>query len=306
MKNRITIIIPSFNEEEAIPLFYNRLRKVLDSLSGQYLFTILFTNNASTDGTLREIHKIREFDPRVEVLTLSRNFGYQASLVAGLTHAVGDGFFIVDVDGEDPPELLPIFLSKWEEGNQIVYGIRGERPEPSYLTTCRRLFYKLLRAVADSDIVLNMAEFSLFSERVRTTIIANSNTFPFLRAEIAYSGFRKCGVPYDRQPRIAGKTHYNLFRMFLFAVAGLMSVSTFPFRLAAYILPFIGILNLLALIWTGCTDYLFPLLCAFTLDLFYLMAAVCTVGLYLARCYKNGISRPIFIIDWSESTISPH
>jgi dolichol-phosphate mannosyltransferase len=300
-KPLISIVCPVYNEEQAVPLFYERLRKAVASLSHRYDFELIFTNNRSTDGTLAVIKALREKDPSVQVLTLSRNFGYQASVLAGISYSAGDATVVIDVDCEDPPELIPQFIAKWEDGYDIVYGLRVNRPESRVLVWMRRLFYRLLRLMADTDIVLDMAEFALVSSHVRNTMADNRNTFPFLRAEIGYSGFLRCGIPYDRQQRITGGSHYNLWEMILFGAGGILSVSTFPLRIAVYVWPLIVLVNfvLLALDLTGAAVSAFKLLVA--LDLVYGITLLTIYGLYIARIYKNYIARPVFIIDWKLS-----
>jgi dolichol-phosphate mannosyltransferase len=295
----ITIICPVFNEELAIPLFYKRLRAVLDQLS-VYRFELIFTNNASTDRSLDEISAIQSKDQTVHCLTLSRNFGYQASLLAGLKHANGDAVVIIDVDCEDPPELILKFVDQWKGGFDIAYGLRGKRQEARVITWCRLLFYRILKLTADSDIILDMAEFSLMSKRVRDAILKSSNTYPFLRAEIAYSGFSKIGVPYNREARIIGKTHYNFFGMFMFAVAGILSISTFPLRIPVYLFPVMLILNLSTMV-ADCVGYENMFRPMMLLNALYLIAILSSQGLYIARIYKNGIGRAIYVIDWSKS-----
>ncbi|MDX1959901.1 MAG: glycosyltransferase family 2 protein [Leptospiraceae bacterium] len=302
-KKQITIICPVYNEEVTIPLFYTKIIAIIEKLK-KYDFRILFTNNNSNDKSLEVIQNLCKVDKRISYLTFSKNFGYQASLLGGLKHSKGDAFVFIDVDCEDPPYLILEFVKHWENGFDIVYGLRGKRAEPKWITVFRKLFYRILRFVADTEIILDMAEFSLISLRVKDEIINNSNTFPFLRAEIAYSGFKKIGVKYDRQPRIAGKSNYNLLRMALFGLGGILSVSTFPLRLGILILPIVIIMNLILLI----LDFGFNLEKAFKLlvcmDLIFLMTIISFHGIYIARIYKNGISRPVFIIDWMRSKIS--
>lgn len=300
----VSIICPVYNEEPAILPFYERLTSAVSPLSERYEFELIFTNNRSTDGTLDMIRALREKDPSVQVLTLSRNFGYQASVLAGITHAAGDAIIVIDVDCEDPPEMIPRFIAKWEEGYDIVYGLRANRPEPRPLVFMRKLFYRVLRLMADTDIVLDMAEFALVSSRVRDVMRDNKNSFPFLRAEIGYSGFSRFGISYDRQQRTTGKSYYNLWGMFLFAAAGILSISTFPMRIAVYALPLVALANLLllALDLAGVSSSAFRILV--TLDLFYCITLLTTHGLYLARIYKNNIARPVFIVDWRLSHIN--
>ena len=157
----LSVIVPARNERLNVPYFYERARRVLDGLPVQW--SIVFTNNASDDGTLDEMRRLRELDPRIKIVTLSRNFGYHASLLAGLSVAESDCYAIVDIDCEDPPEVLATFYEHVERGAQLVYGIRSNRQEPAVLTFGRKLFYMLNRGVADSEIVMWMAEFSMMT-----------------------------------------------------------------------------------------------------------------------------------------------
>lgn len=300
MKPRtVSIICAVHNEEHSIPLFYNRIKSILDTL--YFEFEIIFTNNRSTDNSLAVIQGLMEKDPRVKVLTFSRNFGYQASVQAGMAHAKGECIITIDVDCEDPPELIPVFLKKWEEGYDIVYGKRTKRPESRWLIFMRNLFYRILRLTADTEIVLNMAEFGLISDYVRDGIVNDHNTFPFLRTEIAYSGFKRYGVEYNREKRIAGETHYNFWRMFIFAAGGILSSSTFPLRVAVYILPVIFFLNIVMLSADIFTDGSYFKIIVI-LDFLYIIWTATFHGIYIARLYKNSLGRPLYIVDWKLSS----
>lgn len=295
----VSIICAVHNEEKTVQMFYDRLKNIIKDID--YNFEIIFTNNRSTDSTLSIIQQLIKTDTSVKVLTFSRNFGYQCSVQAGMTYAKGDCMITIDVDCEDPPELIPVFLKKWEEGFDIVYGIRTNRPESKLLIGMRNLFYKILRFTADTEIILNMAEFGLIANYVRDGIINNTNTFPFLRTEIAYSGYQRFGVKYDREKRIAGETHYNFWRMAIFAIGGILSSSTFPFRLAVFVFPLVFVFNLLMLmadIFFG--GIYFKLLAVF--DFLYISLLLTTHGIYLARIYKNGLGRPLYIVDWKMSS----
>jgi len=299
MSNKLVSIISAVhNEEETVPLFYARLIAVISNLD--YDFEIIFTNNRSTDRTLDVINALKEKDDRVNVLTFSRNFGYQASVQAGMSHARGDCIINVDVDCEDPPELITEFLKKWEEGHDIVYGKRESRPEPRLLLAARHLFYRVLHFTADANIILNMAEFGLITSYVRDVIINNTNTFPFLRTEIAYAGFNIIGIPYDREVRIAGETHYNFWRMLIFAIGGILTSSTFLFRLAAFLFPAILFLNICFLLLSDTLRSALPALYIF--DFLYIIYLLTVHGIYIARIYKNGLGRPIYIVDWKLSS----
>ena len=294
---RITVICPVYNEEKTIPIFYERFNAAVASLRSSYDVELIFTNNRSTDRSLDVIKTLRAIDSTVQVITLSRNFGYQASLQAGLSQATGEAVMFIDVDCEDPPELIPLFVEKWAEGYDIVYGERGDRPEGTIIKTLRNYFYHILRAVGDADIVLYMAEFAIFSQKVREAIVNNQNTFPYIRAEIGYAGFSRHAVRYNRQIRVSGLTHYNIIDMFTIAVGALLTSSTFPMRAAALSFPILALINVVLLVLDGSSDVgpWFKILVA--LDLMFLMLLATTYGLYIARIHKNLMGRPIFIID---------
>ena len=280
--NLISIICPVFNEEKTIPIFYERIVKVFDLLKNKYDFELLFTNNRSTDQSLELIKRYHKKDPRIKVLTLSRNFGYQSSVLSGLKYVQGDAIFIIDVDCEDPPELLPKFLNKWEEGYDIVYGIRKKRQESQVLQLMRKLFYRLNKLISDFEVILDMAEFSLFTRYVRDIILSNQNTFPFIRSEIAYIGLNRTGIVYDRGKRVAGKSNYNFFQMFPFAVAGLLTSSTFLLRLPLYIFPFLTIFNLFPILapWISVKSAIFIIL---TINSVYISFFIAVACLYIAH-----------------------
>lgn len=294
---RVSIICPVLNEEAAVPIFYERLQKVLVGLRARYDFELIFTNNRSTDRTLDVIRELRGRDPEVQVLTFSRNFGYQASILAGLHYASGDAITIIDVDCEDPPEMLAVFLAEWENGYDVVYGLREKRNEPPWLSASRKLFYRLNRLVADSDVILDMAEFFLVTRAVRDAITANASTFPFLRTEVAFVGFEIKGIPYERQKRAVGRTHYNLVGLWLFAVAGIMASTTLPLRLAAYLFPLLVVADV-ALLATGGAGAFRALVALSLLYLAFFASALC---IYQARIYKNAVKRPLYIVDWRKS-----
>jgi dolichol-phosphate mannosyltransferase len=300
-RTRLAVVVPCHNETSNVEPFYDAAKKTLDALPLDW--SLLFVNDASTDDTLDKILALREKDPRVKVATLSRNFGYHAALVAGLSNADADLYAIVDVDGEDPPELLAKFHAEIEKGAQTVYGIRSERPEPAHIVFFRWLFYWINRKIADGPIRLWMAEFSMFSRPVRDYILDNRTTFPFLRAELAYVGLRMVGVPYARQPRLRGTSHYNFLSMTKFAVAGFLASSTFPLRATVYLSAALIALYAVLVPALGLTLVEAGALAAI-MGFVFLLATVPILSLYLARTYKNVTSRAVFFLDLDRSRLN--
>lgn len=299
-RKTLAVIVPCHNETENVVPFYESAKPVLDGLPVDW--SLVFVNDASTDDTLDKILALRRKDPRVKVATLSRNFGYHSVLVAGLSNADADLYAIVDVDGEDPPEMLATFHAAIEKGAATVYGIRSERPEPAWLVFLRWLFYWINRKIADGPIRLWMAEFSMFTRTVRDCILANKTTFPFLRAEMAYVGLRMEGVPYARQPRLRGTSHYNVFSMAKFAVAGFLASSTFPLRVGAYLSGAFALAYLLLAAALRVTLVEAGALAA-VMAFAYLLLTLPIISLYLARTYKNVTARPVYYLDPERSRL---
>jgi len=300
-KKLLSIICPVYNEQDNIKMFYERIRKVKEPLNDRYEFEIIFTNNRSTDNSYNIICDLHRLDKCVQLLTFSRNFGYQASILGGLLYASGDASVVIDVDCEDPPELIWQFIKKWEEGYDVVYGIRKKRQESEVIQWMRNLFYWILHRFGDYEVVMNMAEFSLITRNVRREILNNKSTFPFLRTEIGYSGFRRIGIDYVRQSRRHGKTHYNFLGMAAFAIGGILSSSTFFLRLSAFIGMFLLPANLILLFLDLTEKYSRAFEILVTLDLMYLVFFMAVLSIYSARIYKDGVQRPIFIVDWKYS-----
>jgi glycosyltransferase involved in cell wall biosynthesis len=300
----VTVVCPVFNEEGTVPLFYAEFLKAITEIERRVRFELLFVNNRSTDGTLDVLRDLAAKDPRVGYITLSRNYGYQASITAGMRHARGDAIANIDVDCEDPPAMLPRFIERWLDKVDVVYGIRRTRPEPLPWRLGRKLFYRFARVVSDHEIVLDMAEFFLVDRRVRDVVLSTQSTFPFVRGQVGYVGFKREGIPYARHKRVAGKTHYNFFSAARFGVAGILSSSTMPLRVMAYvgcvILPF-DLLSALAVLFFGGhwgLDLAARLLYAtVTIHLGCLVLAMGFLGIYLARVYKDVIGLPLYVVD---------
>lgn len=304
-KKRISIVSPVFNEEGALPIFYPRLRKVLEPLRARYDFDIIFTNNASSDASLDLIRGYHAEDNAVQVVTLSRNFGYTASVLSGITHAQGDATIVIESDCEDPPEMLVKFIEEWESGGyDIVYGLRSERPEPFWLTFLRKAFYRITSRIADHELIIDMAEFSLFSRRVRDEILKVQTSFPFIRHELAYVGFRRKGIPYARELRAFGKSYLNIFSLIMSALPFVLTASTFPLRLCAYGGSMLLPADALALIARQMGWWETEFTGLLMINAMFLVYVGTVLPLYLARIYRGGWHRPTFIVDWENTILS--
>jgi glycosyltransferase involved in cell wall biosynthesis len=300
----VSIVCPVFNEEKSVELFYDRLSAAMKEASPKVRYELLFVNNRSTDRTVDIIRALSETDGRVNLITLSRNFGYQASITAGMRHAKGDCVVNIDVDCEDPPEMIPRFIEKWLDGADIAYGIRHRRQEFVLMHLARKLFYRVMRRLADHEIILDMAEFFLVDKRVRDHVLSTSSTFPFVRGQVGYVGFKREGIRYTRERRIAGKTHYNIFGAIRFGVAGILSSSTFLLRLLAYVGIVLWPLDVAGAVFLaiGRGDWIAGprqryLWAIVLLHAGWLVLGIGMLGLYLARLYKDTVGLPLYIVD---------
>jgi len=298
---KLNVIVPAYNESQNVPYFYARARDALETLTGLD-WNIVFVNNSSADDTLDQMRKLHHADPRVKIITLSRNFGYHSSLLAGLSTVDGDYYAIVDVDCEDPPELLVDFYRAIQDGFQLAYGERSKRDEPRLITFGRKLFYIANRRLADSEIVMWMGEFSMMTRQVRDAVLAPKTTFLSVRAELGYVGFKRIGIPYLRAKRRYGQTHYNLWRMSVYAIASILSGTTFPLRLVLYIAALLGV-GFPVFVWAMRLTPAGTVLAAALACLYFLVVTIPLISLYLARVYKNIVHRPVFIVDHTRTCL---
>ena len=201
--------------------------------------------------------------------------------------------------------MIPEFLKLHEDGFDIVYGERLDREESALMILGRKLFYRLTKLVADDHFFLDMAEFALVTAEVRDAILIDNNSFPFIRASIGRIGFKARNIPYKRQKRIAGETHYNFVGMAVFAVAGILSASTFPLRIAAYVFPFWLLALTIVCIVGPLTGGVWYQPAALLLGIGFCGYTMTCVSIYLARVYKNGLNRPNFVINRRMSHFQP-
>lgn len=300
-RHSFAVICPVHNEEGTVRIFFGRLMAVLERLSERYRPELVFVDNDSSDSTRAVISELARNHTNVRLIALSRNVGYQCSVECGLRSIDADISAVIDVDCEDPPEMLAEMLAHFESGFDIVYGERVDRAENEMMKLGRRLFYRLTHAIADDLFILDMAEFCVMSRRVREAILADNNSFPFWRASIGRVGFSRKNIPYRREPRAAGKTHYNIWRIVVFAVAGILSSSTFLLRLPAYSFPiWVAAMCLLFLLAAASgSAATFQLMCL--LGFLFCGFTLMSVALYTARIYKNGLNRPNYFVDTKRS-----
>ncbi len=227
------VIIPCYNEEKVLPELLKELDKLDQALPSPVYF--LFVDDGSTDETLEILTAVCDRDERVACLSLSRNFGHQSAISAGLQHARGDILAVIDADLQDPPLAIPAFIDKWREGYDVVYGIRTNRKERLPLRLAYALFYRILKKIAHIDVPLDAGDFALMDRRVVDVINRMPEHNRFIRGLRGWVGFRQTGVPYERQSRHSGTSKYPFSKLMKLALDGLVSFSAVPLRLASWL-----------------------------------------------------------------------
>ena len=230
----LTVVIPIFNEEETLAELRQRLTATLDGLP-DVDWTVLYVNDGSRDRSLEIIEAQRREDPRLRCLDLSRNFGHQAAVSAGLDHADGDAVVVMDGDLQDPPEVVGRFLERWRDGYEIVYAQRRKRKESILKRAAYASFYRLLRWMAKIDLPLDAGDFSLLDRRVVEVLRSMPEHNRFIRGLRSWVGFRSTGVEYERDERFAGRSKYSLRGLMRLALTGFVGFSTFPLRMAVWL-----------------------------------------------------------------------
>lgn len=229
----LSVIVPVLDERENVVTLKERLDIAL--AEEDIDFELLFVDDGSTDGTLEILASMAEDDARVKVLCLSRNFGHQAALAAGLQHTTGKAVVIMDADLQDPPEVVPGFVSQWREGYQVVYGVRRDRKEPLWKRAGYFLFYRLLKRFAYLDMPLDSGDFCLMDRCVVTELRKLPEVGRYLRGLRAWAGWKQIGVAYERSARAAGTPKYTLRKLIHLAAEGFVSSSVRPLRVATKI-----------------------------------------------------------------------
>jgi glycosyltransferase involved in cell wall biosynthesis len=302
--NFLSVIVPCCNESEVIELFHDTLASVLRSLNGVD-YEMVFVDDGSTDGTLDRLNRIATRDRNVRVCSLSRNFGHQIALTAGLDFAAGDAVIMMDSDLQHPPSLIPELVRKWREGFDVVSAIR-ERTEGEtwFKNVTSRGFYTVLNRLSATKIPQGAADFCLISRRVADSLRGMPERHRFLRGLISWAGFPRAFVPYVAPQRAAGKTKYSPVKMVALALDAVFSFSAEPLRLALRAGLTITVLGFFYLAWTLIKGYLlhalvpgYSSLIGVTLILGGCqLAFIGLIGQYLARVFEEVKGRPVYLV----------
>jgi glycosyltransferase involved in cell wall biosynthesis len=294
------VVAPVYNEEELVERFVRRACAAV----ADYTFELVLVNDGSTDATPELLDRMAAEDPRVRVIHLSRNFGHQAALTAGLEHAVGDVVAMIDADLQDPPELIPTMVARWEAGADVVYAVRRQREgETAFKLATASFFYKLFDKLAQVDLEPNSGDFRLLDRRALDALLTMTERSRFLRGMTVWVGFTQTAVPYERDARHAGETKYTLRKMLRFSLDAIASFSHLPLQLATYVgllsagLAFVAIPVVVGLHFAG--SYL-PGFGSLTIAILLLggiqLIALGVIGEYVGRIYDEVKHRPLYIV----------
>lgn len=305
-KQKISLVIPMYDEEEVARQCYERVKKCLVSIT-DYEHEIIFINDGSKDDTFTILSEIAKNDPTVKVISFSRNFGHQASVVAGLQHISGEAIVILDADLQDPPELIPEMLSLWEQGYQVIYGKRKARKgESRFKLFTAKMFYETLTRLSDVDIPKDTGDFRLVDRKVVDAISEMPEHNKFLRGLFSWVGYKQIPFEYERQERLAGKTKYPLKKMIKLASDGIISFSRKPLKLVGLLgIVSVGI-SFLILVY-ALISYFFKLnelssgwtslMVAITFFAGAQLISLWVISEYIGRIYDEAKQRPEYIIE---------
>lgn len=299
----LSVVVPAFNEASVIADFHRRLASVLDAsgISGE----ILYVNDGSRDDTLAILKSIRNVDPRVAIIDLSRNFGKEVAMTAGLDHSRGEAVVVIDADLQDPPELIPRMIEKWREGFDVVYARRTlRRGEPWFKRQTAHFFYQLMERIGSVAIPRDTGDYRLISRRAVTALGQLHETHRFMKGLFSWIGFPQTFVEYERDPRAAGKTKWNYWKLWNLALEGITSFTVSPLKISTYFGLLValgaflyGAYTIVKTIVFGADLPGYPSLMVVILFMGGVqLIAIGVIGEYLGRIFNETKNRPLYFV----------
>lgn len=300
----ITVVVPVFNEIKVLDAFYARIKRLADAADA-YQWEIIFVDDGSSDGSYEKLVTFADDDERVKLIKFTRNFGHQMAITAGISKASGDAVAVIDSDLQDPPEVIVHFVAKWEEGYDVVYGVRQKREGESKIKLLTAAaFYRTLRQLTNVDIPVDTGDFRLVDRKVVNAFLRLRERDRFVRGLVSWLGFKQIGVPYHRESRYAGETKYPMKKMIKFAIDGITSFSTIPLKLSTwlgYLASLFGFGYAVFVIIEKFIGNTVPGFATIIVGMFFLggVQLICLgiIGEYLARIFNETKRRPIYLIE---------
>ncbi len=303
MKKRISIVIPSFNEEGNIEHLAQRLLDVIKPLD-KYEYEVIFIDDGSSDTTLEKLKSLTQLDKCIFYLELSRNFGHQNALKAGYDFATGDCIISMDGDMQHPPEMIPQFIEKWEEGFDVVYSCREYADDATiFKTKTSDIFYSMINSLSDTKLEKGTADFRLIDRKVANVLTQLNENGLFMRGLIKWLGFKQYAIHYQADPRFSGKSKYTFKRMFKFAVEGVTAFSVRPLYMATGVGVFFSFMSLLYIpyiAWTLIYGHEAPGWASVLATVVFFggmqLMVLGIIGTYLGKLFMQAKQRPNYII----------
>ncbi len=307
----ISIIIPVYNEEKNIILLYRDLKQILNEQRHDH--EIIFINDGSQDNSSQELTKIANEDEKIRIIEFSRNFGKEVALTAGLHHCLGDACLILDADLQHPVELIPQFLNKWEQGNEIVIGIRKKTKTNPAKKVGSYFFYKIMKKISDTEIMPNSTDYRLLDKKVITEFNKFTEKNRLTRGLIDWLGFKRDYIYFEAKARANGRANYSFLKLFRLALNSIVSLSLFPLKLAGYLGIFIMISSGLIGLFIFIEKYLLhdpwnlnfsgPAILAIIILFLVgiILSCLGLIALYIANIHGEVINRPIYVIRKKEN-----
>jgi dolichol-phosphate mannosyltransferase len=300
----LSVIVPCYNEEEAIETTHARLSKVLDETGLAY--EIIYIDDGSKDTTVEKLRAINASSPNARLIKLSRNFGHQIAVTAGLEYADGDAVVLIDADLQDPPEVIPQMVAKWREGFDVVYGVRASREgESAFKLWTAHTFYRIINKLSEVPLPLDTGDFRLIDRKVVLALRKMRERYRLLRAMTTWVGFRQAPLPYERHKRFAGVSKYPLRKMIALALDGIISFSVVPLRIVTIVGLFMSLLSVLGIAYAlisrfFSSDWVPGWTLLFISSLFiggmqFIFLGI--IGEYVGRIYGEAKQRPLFLVS---------
>ena len=305
MKKKVSIIVPAYNEEESLPIFYGALCNVINPLQAIYDFEVMFINDGSRDKTLLILRELHEKDSRINYIDMSRNFGKEVGMLAGFDNVTGDCVIIMDADLQEPPEVIPQMLEKWEEGYDDVYGKRRSRQQGMMKKFSSKLYHRLLENMSDVDLTHDAGDFRLLDRKCIDALCSLRESQRYTKGMYSWIGFSKAPVEYDIHQRVAGESKWNVRKLMHLAIDGITSHSVVPLKMASYMGLIVSAIAFTYLIYIivkaaiyGDPVAGFPTLISVVLLLGgFILLALGIIGEYLGRIFLETKKRPPYFIN---------
>ena len=304
-QDRLTVVVAARNEAETLPALHPRIVAALQRLEGVE-GRVLYVDDGSTDATWETLQRLARHEPYVSLLRLSRNFGKELALTAALDQVETGAVLILDADGQDPPELIPQFVSKWREGYDDVHGTRIQRRGEGWLKrTTAAGFYRVIGRLSKTPIPADTGDFRLLSPRALAALGQLRERHRFMKGLFGWVGFNQVAIPYQREPRLAGRSNFGLWKLWNFALEGITSFSTAPLRVATYFGLLTALFSFVFAVWIVVKAALYgdrvagwPTMMVVILFLGGIqLIALGLIGEYLGRLYDESKQRPLYLVD---------